>query len=647
MQGMVRRPSGVYVARLVVPLHLRAIVGKREFLQSTGSRELAVAKVVATHLLAGWRRVLHDLRDRAAMDILQLTTGSPKLHLGGLLPLHEASVACGLAPADLVRAAAQGAIGLFIDPGVRPGFFVQLRDLDYDPKSDGYDIPPPELMPSNAVAVDHPGAVQINPREVKLLLAELIDGQDCKLLTFMPPGRPQVAYCPAGGLPVNVRSLQVRGSEVEAVRARLALKITPEQLAAAQREPRSGAAGAKGHLTLTAAIDAFIDERSRRCAPDQARRIRAACELFVHLMGDMPVQAITRDMLRLYRDKKLPLVPANENKIRLMHGTTSITLSMEKVAGTAWPRISPGEVAKRMQWLCGLFEWLHQEKWIADDPAIGLGTTVRPRRAQAANQAREQFTREDLTKIFSAAWFQQGKGQRTRSGTYREFLPFYYWLPLLGLYYGARINEICQLGLSDIRQTQTGTWYIDITQDSDDEGAKKRVKNVNSIRRVPLHPHLVKLGLLQWRSTLQRAGHSRLFPELLYSERKGHSAAAVKWFSSHLKRLGWPRTGKKVFHSFRHTAASECLNVLGLSEQVTAQISGHQRGTSVLMERYRKDAAIDELAPEVARLDFDLPAITPFDCTEGLAALRDALRRKRDARANQDGSDVSRARLHL
>ena len=273
-----------------------------------------MAKVVATHVLAGWRRVLHDLKDRVAMDILQLTTGSPKLHLGGLLPLHEASLVSGLAPADLLRAAAQGAMSLFIDPGVRPGFLVQLSDLDYDPESGGYDILPPELMPANAVADDHPGPVLIEPREVKALVAELIEGQGCKLLAFRPPGRPKVAYCPTGGLLVNVRGLQVRGSEVEALRAKLALKITPEQLAAAQREPRSGAVGAKGHLSVSAAINAFIDERSRRCAPDQARRIRAACELFVHLMGDMPVQTVTRNMLRLYRDKRLPLVPANESK---------------------------------------------------------------------------------------------------------------------------------------------------------------------------------------------------------------------------------------------------------------------------------------------------------------------------------------------
>jgi hypothetical protein len=31
-----------------------------------------------------------------------------------------------------------------------------------------------------------------------------------------------------------------------------------------------------------------------------------------------------------------------------------------------------------MQWLTALFEWLHQEKWIADDPSLGLARAVRP-----------------------------------------------------------------------------------------------------------------------------------------------------------------------------------------------------------------------------------------------------------------------------
>jgi hypothetical protein len=49
-----RRNSGIYFARLVVPAALRGVVGKRELIASTGSRDLALAKVVAGVILSGW-----------------------------------------------------------------------------------------------------------------------------------------------------------------------------------------------------------------------------------------------------------------------------------------------------------------------------------------------------------------------------------------------------------------------------------------------------------------------------------------------------------------------------------------------------------------------------------------------------------------
>lgn len=47
MQNLFRRPSGIYVLRLAVPAPLRYIVGKREIVATTGTRELTIAKMVA------------------------------------------------------------------------------------------------------------------------------------------------------------------------------------------------------------------------------------------------------------------------------------------------------------------------------------------------------------------------------------------------------------------------------------------------------------------------------------------------------------------------------------------------------------------------------------------------------------------------
>lgn len=61
MQNLKRRPSGIYVARLTIPIRLRALVGSTVFIQSTGTRSLQVAKLLASELVAGWRRHLFEL----------------------------------------------------------------------------------------------------------------------------------------------------------------------------------------------------------------------------------------------------------------------------------------------------------------------------------------------------------------------------------------------------------------------------------------------------------------------------------------------------------------------------------------------------------------------------------------------------------
>jgi hypothetical protein len=56
VNGIFRRKSGIYFARLAVPAALRAAVGKRELIASTGLRDLTLAKVVAGAIVSGWRR---------------------------------------------------------------------------------------------------------------------------------------------------------------------------------------------------------------------------------------------------------------------------------------------------------------------------------------------------------------------------------------------------------------------------------------------------------------------------------------------------------------------------------------------------------------------------------------------------------------
>ena len=84
-------------------------------------------------------------------------------------------------------------------------------------------------------------------------------------------------------------------------------------------------------------------------------------------------------------------------------------------------------------------------------------------------------------------------------------------MPLLGLFTGCRGNELAYLFKEDIRKhPDNGISYIFIRINAE---IAKRAKNRNSVRSIPIHPQLKKLGFLKYIDSLKDG--SRIFPELI------------------------------------------------------------------------------------------------------------------------------------
>ena len=84
-----------------------------------------------------------------------------------------------------------------------------------------------------------------------------------------------------------------------------------------------------------------------------------------------------------------------------------------------------------------------------------------------------------------------------------------YWVPLLGLYTGCRLNEICQIHLTDMKLIKK-VWCLSINTDSDD----KRIKNISSKRTIPIAQPLIELGFISYLEYLDKLGVKRVFHEL-------------------------------------------------------------------------------------------------------------------------------------
>lgn len=185
------------------------------------------------------------------------------------------------------------------------------------------------------------------------------------------------------------------------------------------------------------------------------------------------------------------------------------------------------------------------------------------------------FSPTDLKAIFTSSIYAEAnrpKGGRGEAA---------FWLPLIALFTGARLEEIAQFYVRDVQQIpDEDAWFFNITDTGEDQHLKVGAKNR---REVPVHAELVRLGLVTWR--LKREAEvgpdGPLFPEFEPNRAKKRSAPWSKWFNRYLRGKCGITEPRKVFHSFRGTFKDACRNS-DVPEDHHDQLTSHAaRGRNV------------------------------------------------------------------
>jgi len=216
-----------------------------------------------------------------------------------------------------------------------------------------------------------------------------------------------------------------------------------------------------------------------------------------------------------------------------------------------------------------LLQWAADNDYTASNAANGIKVIDK----NAAKNKRTEFSLEALKAIFDSPVYSagvrptQGRGEAA------------YWLPLLALFTGARLEELGQLRISDIKElTYPDADGQDRTADFimilEDDEAGQSLKNANSERRVPVHPELKRLGFLEYCENTKRQGHARLFPELKPNRFGTLTAKWGEWFGSYKRGQCGVTDSRMTFHSFRHTFKQYARQV-GMVEGIQRQIMGH------------------------------------------------------------------------
>ena len=197
------------------------------------------------------------------------------------------------------------------------------------------------------------------------------------------------------------------------------------------------------------------------------------------------------------------------------------------------------------------------------------------------------FTEAELKKIFNAKTY-----PRKISIDYG----FRYWIPLIALYSGMRLNEICQLYVDDCDEIDD-VHFFNLT----DERKDQHLKNKQSKRCVPIHPKLIEFGLLDYIKKVRKEKRDRLFYQFKYSEKNHYANMMSGWFARYLKSIGIDDRSK-VFHSFRHTV-KPYLRDAKISQEYQNAICGW--GTSDIGEKvYGGQVPIKILYDEISKLEY-------------------------------------------
>lgn len=319
-------------------------------------------------------------------------------------------------------------------------------------------------------------------------------------------------------------------------------------------------------LNLSAAIAEWDAEKSRGAWSPKARNdYMAWLSAFTQAVGDRPLGDYTKNDARAFKALLLKL-PPNWRKKREVRDL-SILDAAKKAEQLGLAPMSTANLNKALRRVAAFWNWAAAHH---DDvtPALFSGLSIRE--AVSARDQRNPFSTAQLSTLFSSPLFTGCRSERlcAEPGDHSMRGTARFWLPLLGLYTGARLNELCQLTPTNVREDD-GIAYLEITNEAEGQ----RIKTTSGKRGIPIHQRLIDLGFLEFAHGRQASNAKRLFPELQMDASGYLSGEFSKFFSRYLERIR-AKTAKTSFHSFRHNFEDACRNG-GVLPHIMNALQGH------------------------------------------------------------------------
>ncbi|WP_157255841.1 MULTISPECIES: site-specific integrase [unclassified Shinella] len=363
-------------------------------------------------------------------------------------------------------------------------------------------------------------------------------------------------------------------------------------------------------------IDKYLAKRKQEVGPSRYQQLMIATRALQEEFGrGLAVSRVTRKQCQSIADLfvNIPAYAARHYKGRTLRKAAD---EYESKHGMRAQRHS--EADKHLLVLREIFDYAVDQEWIDRSPVqrVKIVKPVRPASYSEQEEGYEPFTVSELKVIFATPLYtgcnddehginRQGPSRPRRSR---------FWLPLISLFSGMRMQEILQLERSDVREVD-GIYYISVNDKavgSDYVAGEysKRLKTKNALRQVPIHPELVRIGFLQF---VARSEREWLFPESAFVGSDKLSDGFSKKFKTFMKPTGISVARRKVFHSFRNTF-NDALREARVERDLRDQIMGwvdYKRMDS----RYGDGHTLRRLHEEVSKVEYgglDLSHLTSW-----------------------------------
>lgn len=314
---------------------------------------------------------------------------------------------------------------------------------------------------------------------------------------------------------------------------------------------------------LGEAFDDFMAEHTSQWSDQMASKARGFLSVVLEYFGqERPMAEITQhDASEL--KKVVQALPMN----RKTKPETRDLLLLDAIKVEGVQKVSVETVNNHLAMFFRFWSWAERH----GHAPLKLFEGMKVAKAKRTTGGRKAYTKVQTAKLFV---------ELTENCTGLVKKDDHKWGALLGLYTGARLNEIAQLEYDDIGE-DSGIWFLNITDEGDN---KKRVKANASRREVPIHSKLIQLGFLDWVASKENT--PRLFMEFSYYQKDGYGRNLGRWFNgTFLTGLGMKEPGL-VFHSLRHTMVDR-LSDADVPEPLYQDVIGHER-QGVTQQVYNK-----------------------------------------------------------